>query len=414
MAHIAAGDNRPLYQDSGTDQSLLRRVAAYFAADPIRMSAFLRLPLIALIAILVWVWEVNHWLPGVYAVVLGLYAVAAVTWVVFIVRGEVPRWSGSAATAIDVLVIVTLCIVSGGATAALLPVFFLLPISVAFQEKPLKTGLTSLVTAVCYLAAWIVYSKRDDRVAVPDIVYAHFGFLLWLAVAITALCFVLTQRQGRVTALLAVRRQLVSEVTQADQRQQRELAENLHDGPLQTLLAARLEVDELRERAPDPTLDAIYDALQETAASLRSTVTQLHPQVLAQLGLSAGLRELLRQFESRYRCIIDADFEELGKPESQALMYRAARELLTNIGKHAEASRVAVSLKRSGDRIILTLDDDGVGFEPGIIDRAVAEGHIGLASLLVRFDAMGGELRIDSQPGRGARMTVTSPPEPDQ
>jgi two-component system NarL family sensor kinase len=70
------------------------------------------------------------------------------------------------------------------------------------------------------------------------VVYLQFGFLSWLAVATTALCFVLTRRAARVTALLDVRRRLVSESMQADERTNRELAEHLHDGPLQTLLAA--------------------------------------------------------------------------------------------------------------------------------------------------------------------------------
>ena len=115
-------------------------------------------------------------------------------------------------------------------------------------------------------------------------VYTHFGFLLWLAVAVTALCYVLARRSARVKALQEMRRQLVSEAMQSDERHNREVAEHLHDGPLQTLLAARLELDEARERNPDPALDMVYAALQETATGLRSTVTELHPQVLAQLG----------------------------------------------------------------------------------------------------------------------------------
>ena len=72
----------------------------YFAAEPVRVSAILRLPLIGLIAVLVWIWEVDHWLPGVYAVILGVYAVAAVVW-----RGRVEgagaRWGDWASTAVD-------------------------------------------------------------------------------------------------------------------------------------------------------------------------------------------------------------------------------------------------------------------------------------------------------------------------
>lgn len=392
----------------------LSELRDYLATEPVRVSAVLRLPLVALIAMLVWIWEVDHWLPELYAVIIGLYAVAAVVWLVAVIRGPVPRWADWASTGVDLLVVLVLCVVSGGATAALLPVFFLVPISVAFQDRPGLTAIIGSVSAVGYLTVWIVYSKRDDKMGLPDIVYTHFGFIMWLAVAMTALSFVLTRRAQRLRALQEVRVQLVSEAMQSDERYHREVAEHLHDGPLQTLLAARLELDEARERNPDPALDMVYAALQETATGLRSTVTQLHPQVLAQLGLTAGVRELLRQFQSRYDDIeVVAELEEVDKPQSQSLLYRAARELLTNIGKHAHATTVQVGLIRRGDRVVLSIADDGSGFDPAIVGKSLAEGHIGLGSLVARFDAMGGSLRIDSAPGSGTRVTATSPPEPD-
>ncbi|WP_137146272.1 sensor histidine kinase [Mycolicibacterium sp. CR10] len=391
----------------------LSELRDYLAAEPVRVSAVLRLPLIALIAMLVWIWEVDHWLPELYAVIIGLYAVAAVVWLLAVIRGPVPRWADWASTGVDLLVVLVLCVVSGGATAALLPVFFLVPISVAFQDRPGLTAIIGSVSAVGYLTVWIVYSKRDDKMGLPDIVYTHFGFIVWLAVAMTALSFVLTRRAQRLRALQEVRVQLVSEAMQSDERYHREVAEHLHDGPLQTLLAARLELDEARERNPDPALDMVYAALQETATGLRSTVTQLHPQVLAQLGLTAGVRELLRQFQSRYDDIeVVAELEEVDKPQSQSLLYRAARELLTNIGKHAHATTVQVGLIRRGDRVVLSIADDGSGFDPAIVGKSLAEGHIGLGSLVARFDAMGGSLRIDSAPGSGTTVTATSPPEP--
>ncbi|BBZ56531.1 sensor histidine kinase [Mycolicibacterium phocaicum] len=390
---------------------MLSRIGEYLAAEPVRISAGLRLPLIALIGVLVWIWEVDHWLPELYAVILGLYAVAAVIWLVAVLRGPVPRWADWASTGIDLVVILALCLVSGGATAALLPVFFLLPISVAFQDRPLMTAAIGTLTAAGYLAVWIFYSKHDDRMGLPNMVYTHFGFLVWLAVATTVLCFVLVRRQERVQALQEVRRQLVSEAMQSDERHNQEVAEGLHDGPLQTLLAARLQLDEVRDRTPGPELDAVYAALEDTATALRSTVTELHPQVLAQLGLTPAVRELLRQFESRSRVAVRADLEEVGKPDAQQLLYRAARELLTNIGKHAQATTVSVRLGRIGNRVVLTVSDDGVGFDPAVVSRYVADGHIGLGSLLARFDAMGGSMLVDSAVGGGTRVTVTSPPE---
>lgn len=390
---------------------LLRTWRDFLAAEPVRVSAVLRLPLIALIGVLVWIWEVDHWLPQLYAAILGCYAVAAVVWLLAVLRGPMPRWADWASTIVDLAVIIALCVVSGGATAALLPVFFLLPISVAFQDRPALTAIIGAVTAGGYLTVWIFYSKRDDKVGLPNMVYTHFGFMVWMAVATTALSFVLARRAARLRALQEVRRQLVSEAMQSDERHNREVAEHLHDGPLQTLLAARMELEEARERHPDPALDLVYTALQETASGLRSTVTELHPQVLAQLGLTAGIRELLRQFQTRYDVEVIAELEEVDKPASQSLLYRAARELLTNVGKHAGATTVWVDLVRRGDRVILTVADDGRGFDPDIVGTSLAAGHIGLGSLLARFDAMGGSMSIDAEPGRGTRVVATSPRE---
>ncbi|OBB97294.1 sensor histidine kinase [Mycolicibacterium peregrinum] len=383
------------------------RVVEFFTTQPVRVSALLRLPLIGLIVVLVSVWDVDHWLPVLYAVILSVYAAVAVLWLVVVFRGPMPPWAEWASTAVDVLVLVALCAVSGGATAALLPVFFLLPISVAFQDRPWLTALLGGSTAVGYLAVWILYSERDDNVGLPDIVYMHVGFLAWLAVASAALSFVLARRSARVRTLMEVRRQLVSESTRADDLRNAELAEHLHDGPLQTLLAARLDLDEIRERIPDPGLDRVHAALQETAVGLRSTVTALHPQVLAQLGLTPAVRELLRQYEARPDIAVRADLEDVGQPDGQALLYRAARELLANINKHAGATTISVGLYRSGERVVLTVADNGKGFDPAILGQSVAEGHIGLASLQVRIDAMGGSMAISSEPGFGTQVRVT-------
>jgi two-component system NarL family sensor kinase len=120
---------------------------------------------------------------------------------------------------------------------------------------------------------------------------------------------------------------------------------------------------------------------------------------------------LVRQFEIRGDHVVEAELDDVGKPASQELLYRAARELLTNITKHAGASRVTVRLNRNGDRVALTVADDGAGFDPATVGRYVADGHIGLGSLLARSDAMGGSMVIDSMPGHGTEITVTAPAE---
>ena len=234
----------------------------------------------------------------------------------------------------------------------------------------------------------------------PDVVYLQFGVP---AVAgggdDGAVSGALAGGPTRVSALQEVRQRLVAEAMQADDRHNRELAEHLHDGPLQTLLAARLELDEVRERNPDPALDLVYSALQDTAKGLRSTVTELHPQVLAQLGLDAGGARTVAAVRVPWR-LVDAELEDVGKPASQTLMYRAARELLANINKHARATDGHRATVRRADRIVMTVADDGTGFDPASIDQARRRGahRARLAAGALRRDG-----RFDRHRLRGRR-----------
>lgn len=398
----------------------VRRLATQFveflAAEQARPSAFLRLPLILLTAVLIIFGPIHHWLPAVFLTILAVYSAAALVWLVVVIRQKVSWWATAASVTVDVVVLIALCITSGGATSWLLPVFFVLPIWLIFPETPWLTVTLGLIGAVGYLAAWVIYSKREDAVGLPDTVYMQFALLLWLTAATTTVCLVLSRRSARVAALLQVRRRLVAEASRADDRHHRELAEQLHDGPLQTLLAARLDVEDVRERYPDPALDAVYAALQDVAMRLRNTVTALHPQVLAELGLAPAVRELVRQYEQRAADSGEVTFiveiEEVGRPPAQSTLYRAARELLANVFKHARATRVSIRLSRSktgnDELVTLYVADNGTGFDPAILTRAVADGHIGLASLVVGVEAEGGSFVLDTSIS-GTRTTITMP-----
>lgn len=392
-------------------QAQIRRAVDYLTSEPVRVAAVLRLPLIVLIALLVYIEGVDHWLPAVYVSVLILYTLAAAVWLVVVVRRPVRWWFGWASTGIDVMAVLAMCVASGGATTWLLPIFFLIPISVAFLDRPELTALLGAGTAVGYLVAWIIYSKRDDHMGLPNIVYVQVGCLVWLALATTALCYVLARRSARVQTLLDARRRLMAESMRADERNSRQLSEQLHDGPLQNVLAARLDIDELREHPTPEGFDRLDAALRDTVTLLRTTVSTLHPQVLAQVGLTAALRELITQYDRRWRVDIGADLGEVGRPRSQALLYRAARELLANAHKHSRARRLDVGLHRNPESTVLSVADDGIGFDPSVIFRRVAEGHIGLASLVVGIESEGGSVRFVENPRGGTTVTVTMPEE---
>jgi len=393
----------------------LGRGLDYLTSDPLRIRSVLRLVLIGLIALLIHHSRVQHRFEGVFDAVLVTYTLIALLFLAVALFGPRRWWFGWVSTSVDVGIVVLLCMASGPATIALYPIFFLLPISVAFLERPLTTGALGLSAALGYLLAWVVYANADEKLAgrLPAMVYVQVGCLLWLTVAITALSYTLALRQGRVLALLDVRRRLVAESMRADERSNRALSEQLHDGPLQNLLAARLDLDELRETPTSAGFDRLDAALRETVAELRNTVGTLHPQVLDEVGLSAAIGELAQRNEQRWGTPVRAELAEVGRPEAQTLIYRAARELLVNAYKHSRATRLDVGLHRENDATVLRVADDGVGFDPSILDRRVAEGHIGLASLVVGVEAAGGSVDIDPRPGRGTVVTVTVPDDSD-
>jgi two-component system NarL family sensor kinase len=278
------------------------RALDFLTTEPLRIGSFLRLVLIVLIALLIRQTHVSQWREDVFTGVMAAYAIASVAWLIYLLRARVRWWFRYASIFVDVGVVFVLCVASGPGTISLYPIFFLLPISVAFLDSPTITGILGLSASFGYLLAWIVYAFRDDSVpdSVPGLVWVHVGCLLWLTAAITALSYTLTRRRRRILVLLDVRRRLITESMRADERHSRELSEQLHDGPLQNLLAARLDLDELRENPTPEGFDRLDAALRETVGDLRNTVSTLHPQVLATVGLSAAVRDLAHRYEQRW------------------------------------------------------------------------------------------------------------------
>ena len=252
------------------------RVLEYFTAEPLRVSAWLRLPLIGLIVVLVSIADIDPWFPAAYWAVLAAYIVSALVWVVIAVRGHAGRgprrwpppstyWRCSHCASRTDHRRRTYCRCCSCCRSRWRSK--IAPASPRSSESSRPQAISGCGSSTrSGTTPWGCRTRS----------YLYFGLFLWLAAATTALCFVLTRRSARVNALLDVRRRLVSESMSADDRHNRELAEQLHDGPLQNLLAARLELDEVRERHADPALDAVESALHDTtteAAHNRHGVT---------------------------------------------------------------------------------------------------------------------------------------------
>ena len=228
-------------------------------------------------------------------------------------------------------------------------------------------------------------------------------------------CTLLSALQRRrvisISGLAADRARLVDELVEVEQRERSDLAEHLHDGVLQYVLAARQDLEDV---GSDPVAaERVDHALGEAVTMLRSTLTQLHPAVVREAGLVAALQDLTGDIARRGRLEVDLSADGWGdaRTSGDELLLRTAQELLVNMVKHAGATSVQVelALADSGSRTLahLTVTDEGVGI--GGRDASPAVGHLGLASRRIHLEAIGSEMHLDPVPPHGTRVEVKVP-----
>lgn len=195
-------------------------------------------------------------------------------------------------------------------------------------------------------------------------------------------------------AELNVNRQFVAQVIEAEDQGRRRIAQLIHDDSLQTLLAAN---QELIEAAPGRAqVQRAHEVLEAAIKRLREAVEALHPVTLEQGGLEQALGAVARQAgrQGGFETQIEIDRSALDLHDE--LLLAVARELLTNAARHARASRVTVKLCRSSYELEMEIADDGRGIEPGRREAALAQGHIGLASVTQRVQSAGGSFALES------------------
>jgi signal transduction histidine kinase len=190
------------------------------------------------------------------------------------------------------------------------------------------------------------------------------------------------------------------------------LARELHDELGGLLTAAKLDLarvrSRLREAGPEVAerLVQLSRTLDAGIALKRRIIEDLRPSTLSTLGLKATLEVLCREFAQRSEVDVVTSFEDLPLSASvQLSAYRLVQESLTNVAKYAKAALVEVRLRRDGDRALLTVSDDGIGFAPAHVPVTAR----GLAGMRFRVQSEGGELRVDSSPGEGTTISARLP-----
>ena len=150
----------------------------------------------------------------------------------------------------------------------------------------------------------------------------------------------------------------------------------------------------------------------------RSLTFELSPPVLYELGLEAGVEWLAEQFQAKHDLRIEVVDDRQPKPldeDVRVLLFRAARELILNVVKHAQVQEAKVAISRDGGFVQIAVQDDGAGFVPSELDTLVRlHRAFGLFSVRERLDSLGGSFRIQSEPGRGTVAVMRAPLKPEE
>jgi signal transduction histidine kinase len=254
---------------------------------------------------------------------------------------------------------------------------------------------------------------------------AHAGALLWSEaslVALTLLCVTLAVACTRATAAAVERErwershaelsELATHLLRITERDKFELARNLHDELGGLLTAAKMDLSWLQARATESApvqqrLQQLGTVLDEAMDVKRRIVEELRPSLLEHFGLPTTLRSYLETTcrQAGLDCHFAVEGEEPLPKEHAIALFRIVEEALDNVVRHAGARGVRVTLACEAKRSLLELADDGVGMD---LSGGFRWPH-GLAGMRQRVRALGGELAIESAPGRGLALHIELP-----
>lgn len=213
----------------------------------------------------------------------------------------------------------------------------------------------------------------------------------------------LRQRLVEAEAELEDRKQFVAQVMEAEDRARLRIAQLIHDDALQSLLAAN---QDLIEAAPGrQQVTRAHEVVSSTISQLREAMLALHPVTLEHGGLEQALGAVARQAERQSAGLavtVDLDPAALGRHDE--LILAISRELLSNVARHSHARNASVGIRSADGSVEVSVSDDGAGMAPERRREALAEGHIGLASVAQRVELNGGELQLQTTPGSGTQI----------
>jgi PAS domain S-box-containing protein len=211
-------------------------------------------------------------------------------------------------------------------------------------------------------------------------------------------------------------RALGTQLAEVAEAERQRLARELHDQVGQRLTALGINLNIIRTQMPEETEEAIRSRLddslslvEQTAERIRDVMVNLRPPVLDDYGLVAALHWYAEQFAGRtgIAVIVEGNEPVLRLAMSvESALFCIAQEALTNVAKHAQATKVTITVQVQGEVLRLVIADDGIGFNPETMTKSGGGHGWGLLTMTERAEAAGGRCRIESVPGQGAQVIV--------
>lgn len=209
--------------------------------------------------------------------------------------------------------------------------------------------------------------------------------------------------------------QLSAQVLSAHEAERKRIARELHDDTAQALTSILVRLRLLERSTGDGAVKQNVEELRELTGgaldSVRRMAVDLRPTALDDLGLVAAVRSYCEKFSRSWGIEVEvtaAGIKRRLPPQAELVLYRVVQEALTNVAKHAAASRARVSLRRRSNVVTMTVRDDGQGFDPAKVSAKEGSG-LGLFGMRERLALVGGLAEIDSAPGRGTTITARVP-----
>lgn len=343
----------------------------------------------------------------------GVIYMATLHW--WVRREGVSRATSWIATLCDSTITFLMCIVTGGATSPFLPFFYFTTLAGAFRFGVSEMAHILLLNGAAIVALHALRGPHGVGPTLLNLYYLGFAAALGALLAGWARAN-LEIALSRSSALRVERDRsnaLLHKLIHTQEEERKRLAGDLHDRMGARLFHLQHQLDQCsRQEAAARNLDAHFAMMRkdllECSSDVRSLMNDLRPNVLDDFGFLEALSEYVTNLVGvvEFAVSVRVDPTLRGwRSRQDAMLFRLLQEALLNVRKHAGASRVIIAVDRQDGHIVLSIKDDGRGFNPA----SIPVGHFGIMMMRERAQAAGGALTIDASPQRGATISIAFP-----